>query len=182
MDSTNPVDASGPASLPPGGASSTGITQDSRRKPTSSSFYDFHGTRYNKKIPGAQTWIYAREARQQQATVHPDLVLTGRGKYPSAFKNHDNELDLSTPGSAGPEGKTEWVHQPLIPGRVEAWLDIIPAGAVRSFYTCGNPGQFDVGYHDPLKSPTRNGSAKFSLATYHAAARTASDKQQQQNQ
>ncbi len=146
--------------------------------------YDFHGTGHQKKISGAQTWMYAREARRQQATVQPDLVRRkkDKGKYPSPFKNHDNEVNLSTPGSAGPEGDTEWVHQPLIPGRVEAWHRGIDSGAVRSFYTRGNPLQFDVGYHDPSRSPTRGGSEKFSLATYHPAAKTASDKQQQQQQ
>ncbi|KAK5661072.1 hypothetical protein OQA88_10962 [Cercophora sp. LCS_1] len=165
MASTSPDEVSGPASLPlryP----STEIAKHPRRVPTDSSFYDFHGTRYSAKIPDAQTWIYAREARQQQATVDPNLVRNGKDKikYPSLFNNYDNKLSLSTPGSLEPNGRTAWVHQPLIPGQVTAWNGECAPGAVRSFYTRGNSGHFDVGYH-PL-----NDRSGFSMATYHPAS------------
>ena len=191
MASTSPDDVSGPASLPLRD-SSTEIPRYPRRVPTDSSFvrfnhrrssnqdanlvtqYDFHGTRYSAKIPDAQTWIYAREARQQQATVDPNLVRNGKDeiKYPSFFNNYDNKLNLSTPGSLKPNGRNAWVHQPLIPGQVTAWNGECAPGAVRSFYTRGNSGQFDVGYH-PL-----NDRSGFSMATYHPTARIASGLQQ----
>lgn len=119
--------------------------------------------------------MYAREAREQQANADPDLVTKKRG-YPSAFQNHDNNLKLSTPGSERPTGKAEWVHQPLIPGRIEAWRYGMAPGGVRGFYTRGNAMRFDVGYHDPKKGPKPGGkSNEFSLATYHAATRARSD-------
>ncbi|ROV95289.1 hypothetical protein VPNG_08963 [Cytospora leucostoma] len=112
----------------------------------------------------SQTWMYARDARQQQAGVPAGQALP----YPSTFSNHE-QLPLSTPGTyMGPRRGQEWLHYPLKPGRPATWTPSSgqPAGAVRSFYTAGNPNQFDVGYHLPAPKRTNN---DFELANYHAA-------------
>lgn len=48
--------------------------------------YDFNGTPWDNQDPDSQDWIYASEARQQQATVP---VGTAR-PYPSAFRNGED--------------------------------------------------------------------------------------------
>ncbi|OTA62098.1 hypothetical protein K449DRAFT_465496 [Hypoxylon sp. EC38] len=137
------------------------------RVPTDSSYYSFDGTPWDNRDPNSQTWMYARDARQQQSGLP-----AGKARpYPSPFKNGER-LPLSTPGSI-PRNKPnpEWLHHPLIPGRTTTWDPQRDAklGGVRSFYTEGNASQFDVGYHDPKLGKSARGHDKFSLANYHAA-------------
>ncbi|KAI1404939.1 hypothetical protein F4819DRAFT_68116 [Hypoxylon fuscum] len=72
--------SSDPPPSPPAGYSPL------RRRPTDSSYYDFNGTPWDNQDPDSQDWIYASEARQQQATVP---VGTAR-PYPSAFRNGED--------------------------------------------------------------------------------------------
>ncbi|KAI1772963.1 hypothetical protein F4818DRAFT_443848 [Hypoxylon cercidicola] len=128
----------------------------------------FDGTPWDNRDANAQTWMYAREARQQQADT---IAGTRKHSYPSYYRNSE-ELPLSTPGTISPyNGRREWLHQPLVPGRETAWAPRTgtPKGAVRSFYTRGTPTEFDVGFHDPKAGKTPGGSDNFSLARYHAA-------------
>jgi hypothetical protein len=74
------------------------------------------------------------------------------------------------------------MHQPLIPGRNEAWKDEIDKGAVRSIWTQGDPMKFDVAFHDPSQGFTPNGTAEFSKAIYHAAVQTLPDNRRRQQQ
>ncbi|KAI0378643.1 hypothetical protein F5Y04DRAFT_261263 [Hypomontagnella monticulosa] len=137
------------------------------RVPTDSSYYSFDGNPWNNKDPDSQTWMYAREARQQQ-----DGVPAGkRLPYPSRFGNGE-VLPLSTPGTSK-HGRSEWLHHPLIPGRSNTWVPYRrdPVGGVRSFYTEGDTSQFDVGFHDPKIPGYPKGREPFSLARYHAGVR-----------
>ncbi|KAI2778796.1 hypothetical protein F4815DRAFT_476675 [Daldinia loculata] len=138
------------------------------RIPTDSSYYSFNGNPWDRRNPESQTWMYAREARQQQSGL-PD----GQGvPYPSYFGNGER-VSLSTPGSAlAPSGRHGWLHHPLIPGRTTTWTpgSNTRPGGVRSIYTDGNIVEFDVGYHDVRIGTTGRGSGKFAVANYHSAA------------
>ncbi|KAI5458919.1 hypothetical protein BGZ63DRAFT_389910 [Mariannaea sp. PMI_226] len=129
------------------------------RTPTDSSYYDFHGTPANKSNPNSN-WMYARDARSQQAGVPAGTARP----YPSYYGNKP-PIALSTPPGPVPfpngnPGRNGWVHHPLIPGQTTTWTSGRP-GAVRSVYSPGNTANFDVMYHDPAKG------GDFSLATYH---------------
>ncbi|KAI6084751.1 hypothetical protein F4821DRAFT_166502 [Hypoxylon rubiginosum] len=142
------------------------------RVPTDSSYYSFNGTPYNDKIADSQTWMYAREARAQQAGLvsyqQPHNV-----RYPSRFGNGE-KLPFTTPGSyVTPRdqrnGIRAYLHHPLIPGRSETWAGEQRPGAVRSAYTKGDPNRFDVMYHDPKKGASKSGHGSMEMANYHAA-------------
>lgn len=113
------------------------------------------GVPYTDKNPGAQTWMYADEARRQQASVELENLLKGKGKskYPSNFGNRGNKVSLSTNGSAGRNDTPISKHHPLIPGKDKAWTGGDP-GAVRSVWTDGNPQTFDVIVHDKSRGLT----------------------------
>ncbi|KAK0708448.1 hypothetical protein B0H67DRAFT_672471 [Lasiosphaeris hirsuta] len=154
----------------------------SNSRKTNSSYYCFNGVPYNQQAPGAQTWMYAEEARRQQAKVELEKLLEGRQKprYPSSFWNHQKEVTLSTPGSVGPHGKTVWEHHPLIPGQNEPWREGA-AGAVRSVWTRGDAENFDVIVHDKSRGFTKRKTPKFANAKYHSALPTQPENQQQQD-
>ncbi|KAI1095016.1 hypothetical protein F5B19DRAFT_443049 [Rostrohypoxylon terebratum] len=57
-----------------------------RRAPTDSSYYDFDGVPYDADEPNSATWMYARDARAQQAGL---ATAQTKGKYPSKFRNFD---------------------------------------------------------------------------------------------
>lgn len=128
--------------------------------------YSFNGIPWNDRDVNSQTWMYASETRQQQAGVP-----AGRARpYPSLFGNGEG-LPLSTPGSdLRPNRGKEWLHHPLTPGRASTWTSAsgVPPGGVRSFYTAGNPSEFDVGHHNPTLGASARGSGNFGLANYHA--------------
>lgn len=132
--------------------------------------FSFDGIVANAKDPASQTWIYAREAREQQAGV-PDSEAW---PYPSVYYNNE-PLALSTPGSQSKNGRT-WLHYPLIPGRSSSWSpdSTVERGAIRSFFTAGNSHNFDVGYHDPRLWTTGGRYGDFVLARYHPKKRRAS--------
>ncbi|KAI1816411.1 hypothetical protein GGS20DRAFT_231372 [Poronia punctata] len=139
-----------------------------RRTPTNSSYYDFDGIGSIRDVPSA-TWMYARDARAQQAGLAPDAIRRNRKdtQYPSVFRNATG-LPLTTPGNLDADQKPLWAHHPLIPGQTTTYIDKAThgtAGGVRSAYTLGNPKDFDVIYHDPRR-PTRGRHAEFSLAPY----------------
>lgn len=126
--------------------------------------YDFHGTGWNRNIPGSQTWMSEIDARAQQANVP---TVSAR-PYPSRFRNEEG-LPLTTPGSATRlYGSREWQHYPFIPGQTTTWTPGSgPPGAVRSVYTAGNPMDFDVIYHYEQSGTSAEGHSTFSMATYH---------------
>lgn len=107
-----------------------------------------------------------RHARAQQACLPPGPAINAR--HPSYFGNAE-QIPLTTPGTVNTKGKLGWVHAPLTPGRTTPMLSSRP-GAVRSFYTNGDPNTFDVAYHDPTK-PRRPGAKEdpFTMAIYHPA-------------
>ncbi|KAI0481336.1 hypothetical protein GGR56DRAFT_629841 [Xylariaceae sp. FL0804] len=156
-----------PASAPPG-------HKTTKRVPTDSSYYDFDGVPWNRKDPQSATWMYARDARAQQATCPPEPSWN----YPRHFANHDNLL-LSTPGApeqgassgAGQQSvKNSWLHHPLIPGAKTAYQGgrpNAPPGTVRSVYTQGDTNNFDVIYHDRRAGVTGQGHGKFKVSKYH---------------
>lgn len=138
-----------------------------RRTPTDSSYYSFNGVPFDNQDQSSATWIYAREARQQQAGV----PTSQSRPYPSRFGNGEN-LPLTTPGSQLKPGRQkEWLHHPLTPNRSATWTkdNGDSVGGVRSFYTDGNPRKFDVGYHDPRVGTSEKGHGSFALANYHKA-------------
>ncbi|KAI4144348.1 MAG: hypothetical protein L6R39_004217 [Caloplaca ligustica] len=128
--------------------------------------YDFNGVPYDEKDPGSQTWMYARDARAQQTNAPAHKARP----YPSNFNNGE-KLPLSTPGVPGPKGNQQWLHYPLVPGRAAAWVPTERRGGVRSFYTVGQPNDFDVGYHDKATGTSAGGSGNFVLADYHPSVR-----------
>ncbi|KAK3353960.1 hypothetical protein B0T25DRAFT_569140 [Lasiosphaeria hispida] len=155
----------------------------SNSRKTNSSYYCFNGVPYIDKPPGAQKWMYAEEARRQQAKVELEKLLEGKQKpkYPRDFWNHKNEVELSTPGSAGQHGKkTVWEHHPLIPGQDKPWREG-PPGAVRSVWTRGDAENFDVIVHDKSRGFTKRNTPKFANAKYHPALPTQPENQQQQD-
>jgi len=119
--------------------------------------------------------MYAAEARRQQALMEFQKLVKGKKKpkYPSPFKNHNNEVDLPIPPGETKNG-LEWYHQPLIPGRNEPWRDRQPPGAVRSVWTPGKPLKFVAMNHDDSKGFTTNKegkkTARFGISRYHPAA------------
>ncbi|KAI0015948.1 hypothetical protein F4780DRAFT_783655 [Xylariomycetidae sp. FL0641] len=142
----------------------------SRRTPTDSSYYDLNGQPWRKDDPNAQTWIYAREVRAQQANAPP---LRGPDRYPSRYNNAE-KLPLTTPGTTMTNKKgsvTFWIHQPIIPGQTSAYdPDVDAPEAIRTFYTEGDNTKFDVGHHDKrVMAPSGRGDG-FSLAKYVPAA------------
>ncbi|KAI0199380.1 hypothetical protein F4808DRAFT_215973 [Astrocystis sublimbata] len=143
-----------------------------RRTPTDSSYYDLGGVPWKQKDPSAQTWIYAREVRAQQAKAPEQLP--GRAKYPSVYYNSE-ELPLSSPGAptAKDPEKRQWIHQPVIPGQTTQYRPVKgnrPEG-IRTFYTEGDRRTYDVGYHDPSVKTRKGDNGGFSLATYVPAVR-----------
>ncbi|OAQ69707.1 hypothetical protein VFPPC_02304 [Pochonia chlamydosporia 170] len=136
-----------------------------RRTPTDSSYYDFHGTPSDRSGNG-QTWMYARDARAQQAGASPQAARP----YPSYFGNKDQTpVTLTTAAEAipHPSGRTTqgWLHQPLIPNQTTMFNpgQNMP-GAVRSVYPPSDPSTFDVIYHSGVRR-------EFNNATYHPANR-----------
>ncbi|KAI1213842.1 uncharacterized protein F4807DRAFT_409337 [Annulohypoxylon truncatum] len=141
-----------------------------RRTPTNSSYYDFNGVPYHEKNPNSATWMYARDARAQQAGLPPGRQ-PGR-KYPSPFGNGE-KLALTTPGSAlSPDGPTQWLHHPLIPGTTTTCTGKgrKHLGGVRSVYTANDPNTFDVMYHNRNAGLSANGNGNFEMSKYHPAA------------
>ena len=130
------------------------------------SYYSFDGVLADEEDPNSQTWMLASEVREQLAGV-PDSQ--GR-PYPSVFY-YSKYLPLSTPGSQPKytnSGRT-WLHYPLIPGQSSTWKPYtgVRPGAVRIFFTAGDPYKFDVGYHDPRLRKIGQKNGPFVLATYH---------------
>ncbi|KAI0161951.1 hypothetical protein GGR52DRAFT_146886 [Hypoxylon sp. FL1284] len=89
------------------------------RVPTDSSYYSFDGTPWNGKFDShSQTWMYAREATQQQAILPANYKAR---PYPSTYGNIE-ELPLSTPGARRQATSRQlWLHHPLVPGRATTW-------------------------------------------------------------
>ncbi|KAI0006250.1 hypothetical protein F4779DRAFT_29843 [Xylariaceae sp. FL0662B] len=144
-----------------------------KRTPTDSSYYDFNGVHANKYDPNSATWMYARDARAQQAGLPPTMSMKNppNATYPSRFGNAEG-LPLTTPGRPNHRNQPTWVHHPLTPGETTTWpAHPGPPGAVRSAYTDGNPNQFDVMVHDPRAGVSRRGVGQFVLAPYHPAAK-----------
>ncbi|KAH9890264.1 hypothetical protein F4778DRAFT_378826 [Xylariomycetidae sp. FL2044] len=147
---------------PPPGSAPEGYAP-ARRSPTDSSYYDLDGIPWNDRDPKSQTWIYAREVRDQQSKA--PLTEPKRDKYPNEYKNGE-QLPFTTPGKIDPKtGKPVWLHQPMIPGKVTRFTGGGTVGGIRTFYTEGDRTKFDVGHHDP-RVPTPKGTAGFSLVTY----------------
>ncbi|KAI0891788.1 hypothetical protein F4806DRAFT_481877 [Annulohypoxylon nitens] len=137
-----------------------------RRSPTDSSYYDFDGVPYDNEKPNSATWMYARDARAQQAGI-PTARMKSR--YPSKFRNSPDNVELSTPGTPGYKNNPEWLHHPLIPGTTKTYTSG-PPGAVRSVYTKGNPNEFDVMHHDPKAGTSPRGDHLFAKSHYYPAA------------
>ncbi|KAI1497565.1 hypothetical protein F5X99DRAFT_421260 [Biscogniauxia marginata] len=153
--------SSNSSSAPPGHASA-------KRTPTNSSHYDFNGVPYDKYKPNSATWMYARDARAQQAGLPPNQTAE---RYPSPFGNGE-QLPLTTPGSILKPGdrKAKWLHHPLTPGTSTTWSQRQGRpGAVRSVYTAGNPNEFDVMVHDIQAGTSARGQGNFAIATYRPA-------------
>ncbi|KEZ41035.1 hypothetical protein SAPIO_CDS7072 [Scedosporium apiospermum] len=148
---------------PPPSGSTSNPPAPPGRTPTCSSYYDFNGVPWNGQDPNSKTWMYARDARQQQAGV----PANAQPPYPSYFGNRTN-LPLNPPPShIGRRGQPGWLHHPLIPDQTATWTPGTSPGAVRSVYTAGNTANFDVIHHDPNAGTTSNGTSEFSMATYH---------------
>lgn len=128
--------------------------------------HSFNGTPWNDKDDESETWMRASDARHQQAGITAGYMRP----YPSPFGNKEN-LQFSSPGSSVmKDGSTGWLHNPLIPGQKETWVKGSGRpGAVRSFYTKGQPADFDVAYHDKKAGVTGGGPGVFVMANYHAA-------------
>jgi hypothetical protein len=65
-----------------------------------------------------------------------------------------------------------WLHYPLKPGQTTTWKpgpNALP-GAIRSFYTDGDPNTFSVGYHN-LDHPVKKDD--YLLAEYVPAVKPA---------
>ncbi|KFA45450.1 hypothetical protein S40293_11544 [Stachybotrys chartarum IBT 40293] len=154
-----------PPYAPPSGHSAP------RRTPTDSSYYDFVNTSADQNT--GQTWMYARDARAQQATASQTPVRP----YPNYYGNKSKTappLNLSTQPEAMYNPKTGkstqgWLHTPLVPSRQTTWKGhknskASPIGPVRSVYPPSNPNTFDVIYHE------KKGDSDFVLAKYYPAA------------
>lgn len=138
-----------------------------RRSPTDSSYYDFNGNPSSSQ--NGTTWMYARDARAQQANA-PVQQQQG-ARYASYFGYHSSvpqsqRLPLTTAAEQIPIPNTNrtssgWLHHPLVPGQQHTYRGNRVPGAVRSVYPPSDPTNFDVIYHDRAKQ------GNFSMATYH---------------
>ncbi|KAI1327340.1 hypothetical protein F5Y16DRAFT_399518 [Xylariaceae sp. FL0255] len=142
-----------------------------RRIPTDSSFYDFNGVPCNDNDPNSATWMYASDTRDQQKALLQQ-AQPPNSAYPSVYWNRE-KLPMSTPGSQLPQGnitRQGWMHHPLVPGSSTPYVSGSGRpGGVRSFYTDGDPNNFDVSYHVP--NAAKSGKKKFAKATYHPKAK-----------
>ncbi|KAJ3529073.1 hypothetical protein NM208_g9923 [Fusarium decemcellulare] len=140
-----------------------------KRTPTNSSYYDFHGVQWNRDYQ-SQTWMYAREARNQMADVPPERAADGA--YPSPFHNL-KKLTLPTLRSIFRFiGELELLHYPLVSGRTTTPdPEHSKSTRIRAVYVKGTTALFDVIYHDEAAGITRNGTPEFSEAIYHPAHR-----------
>lgn len=137
--------------------------------------YDFGGQPADKFDPNSPTWIYARDARAQQAGLGKNQKGTPHtlNQYPSRFTNQSQKpLPLTTPGKPRRPGSNivDHLHHPLIPNTQKTYVNKLVSGfpgAVRSVYTEGKPEDFQVIYHDPKAGKTKSGmNDLFSVAPY----------------
>ncbi|KAH7165514.1 hypothetical protein EDB81DRAFT_255925 [Dactylonectria macrodidyma] len=155
--------------IPSGQASAPAGYGPPARSPTESSYYDFHRTSSNGRSNG-QTWMYARDARAQQAGA--SSVAVPRPNYPNYYGNKNAQpVHLSTPPEQIPNHRRPgtsspgWLHHPLIPNHQTTHSgNLRTAGTVRSVYPLSDPSQFDVIYHT-------GGPGQFRNATYHPSTR-----------
>ncbi|KAK3940432.1 hypothetical protein QBC46DRAFT_260921 [Diplogelasinospora grovesii] len=151
--SSGVADSAAPGPAPPGRVP---------LRPTNSAYYDFKGTPWNRRIPGAQSWMYASEVEAQVLDApNPRKDL----RYPDPFENHSTSDGTNLPLQAS----TPILHHPLVPGQTTAWKGGRP-GAVRAFYNNKNRQVFDVGYHDKNAPRTKSGKEGFTMADYIPAA------------
>ncbi|BCS26989.1 uncharacterized protein APUU_60037A [Aspergillus puulaauensis] len=138
-----------------------------RRTPTDSSYYDCHGVVNHVKDPNARSWHYARDVRAQVQAAGPPASSPAKGRYPSDYWNHGNEVpNLSVP--------KPYMHVPINPGQTKPFQRPTPSGAHRAVYNDNDRAKVDVIYHDPNKPiPAGSKFRPFSKADYVPKASTA---------
>ncbi|CAI6081849.1 unnamed protein product [Clonostachys chloroleuca] len=134
-----------------------------RRSPTDSSYSA------NSGRDPSTTWMYAADARAQQANAPTQQFLGVRyaGYYGNKDANGNPCFPLSIPPESIPNPRrpghssTGWLHHPLIPGEQATYVSGTGRpGAVRSVYPPSDRANFDVMYHDSGRG------GDFSKATY----------------